>query len=110
MIYFDIQHWRRRNGCFDVLRPPSYAYCRFVKIFFSLLVQHCTLFPSNIFFNVWQYPSDPPYVDIIGSKGLDEKRKNHLKTSLLDKAREMASFLMLVTLCEVSSYDYFGNM
>ncbi|XP_057532382.1 uncharacterized protein LOC130810368 [Amaranthus tricolor] len=47
-----------------------------------------------------QYPSDPPYVDIIGSKGLDENRKNHLKTSLLDKAREMTSFLMLVTLCE----------
>lgn len=47
-----------------------------------------------------QYPNDPPYVDIIGSKGLDEKRQRHLSASLHDKARELASCLMLVALCE----------
>ncbi|XP_021756403.1 E3 ubiquitin-protein ligase RNF25-like [Chenopodium quinoa] len=47
-----------------------------------------------------QYPSDPPYVDIIGSKGLDEKRQKHLISGLHEKAHELASCLMLVALCE----------
>uniref|UniRef100_A0A803LIF1 E3 ubiquitin-protein ligase RNF25 n=1 Tax=Chenopodium quinoa TaxID=63459 RepID=A0A803LIF1_CHEQI len=46
------------------------------------------------------YPSDPPYVDIIGSKGLDEKRQKHLISGLHEKAHELASCLMLVALCE----------
>ncbi|KAL2892555.1 E3 ubiquitin-protein ligase RNF25 [Bienertia sinuspersici] len=47
-----------------------------------------------------QYPSDPPYVGIIGSKGLDEERQMHLSNSLHDKAQELTSCLMLVALCE----------
>ncbi|KAH9606598.1 hypothetical protein KSS87_016128 [Heliosperma pusillum] len=47
-----------------------------------------------------QYPSDPPYIDIISSKGLDEKRQKHLSTSLHNKALELESCLMIVSLCE----------
>ena len=55
---------------------------------------------------MWQYPSDPPYVDIIGSKGLDEKRQNHLSAALHEKTRELTSCLMLVALCEVYSWIF----
>ncbi|KAK9749166.1 hypothetical protein RND81_02G106500 [Saponaria officinalis] len=47
-----------------------------------------------------QYPNDPPYIGIIGSKGLDEKRQQHLISCLHDKARELESCLMIVSLCE----------
>lgn len=47
-----------------------------------------------------QYPSDPPYVGIIGSKGLDEKRQKCLCANLHEQACELASYLMLVALCE----------
>ncbi|XP_074280035.1 uncharacterized protein LOC141605239 [Silene latifolia] len=47
-----------------------------------------------------QYPSDPPYIDIISSKGLDEKRQKYLSTCLHNKARELESCLMIVSLCE----------
>ncbi|KAA8520434.1 hypothetical protein F0562_014690 [Nyssa sinensis] len=47
-----------------------------------------------------QYPREPPHIDIIESKGLDEQRQKHLITSIRDKACEISSCLMLVTLCE----------
>lgn len=47
-----------------------------------------------------KYPSDPPCVDIIGSKGLDEKRQKHLSATLREKTHELSSCLMLVALCE----------
>ncbi|KAJ8450069.1 hypothetical protein Cgig2_033263 [Carnegiea gigantea] len=47
-----------------------------------------------------KYPSDPPCVDIIGSKGLDEKRQKHLSATLREKTRELSCCLMLVALCE----------
>lgn len=47
-----------------------------------------------------QYPDDPPHISIIDSKGLDEKRQNHLISIIRDKACELTSYLMLVTLCE----------
>lgn len=50
---------------------------------------------------VVQYPREPPHISILESKGLDERRKNHLITGIQDKARELLSCLMLVALCEV---------
>ncbi|GMH00643.1 hypothetical protein Nepgr_002482 [Nepenthes gracilis] len=47
-----------------------------------------------------QYPSDPPDINVIWSKGLDEERLKHLSASLHDKACELTSCLMLVALCE----------
>ncbi|KAL9245240.1 hypothetical protein vseg_018915 [Gypsophila vaccaria] len=47
-----------------------------------------------------QYPSDPPYIDIIGCKGLDEERRKLLINRLHDTARELESCLMIVSLCE----------
>ncbi|KAJ4952790.1 hypothetical protein NE237_029622 [Protea cynaroides] len=47
-----------------------------------------------------EYPKQPPHIDIIESKGLDEKQKAHLITSIQDKAHELSSCLMLVALCE----------
>ncbi|KAF7138283.1 hypothetical protein RHSIM_Rhsim07G0036200 [Rhododendron simsii] len=47
-----------------------------------------------------QYPKEPPHINILESKGLDEQRKNHLITGIQDKACELLSCLMLVALCE----------
>lgn len=47
-----------------------------------------------------QYPVEPPQIELIESKGLDVQRQKHLITSIRDKACEISSCLMLVTLCE----------
>ncbi|KAI3444801.1 hypothetical protein Pfo_001466 [Paulownia fortunei] len=47
-----------------------------------------------------QYPEEPPEISVIDSEGLDEQRQKHLIASIRDKAFELASCLMLVTLCE----------
>ncbi|GMP42613.1 hypothetical protein CsSME_00012298 [Camellia sinensis var. sinensis] len=47
-----------------------------------------------------QYPNEPPNINIIESKGLDEQRQKHLITGIRDKACELSSCLMLVALCE----------
>ncbi|KAJ0111300.1 hypothetical protein Patl1_00110 [Pistacia atlantica] len=49
-----------------------------------------------------KYPDEPPSVDLIESKGLDQKRQKHLISSVQDKACELSSCLMLVALCEES--------
>ncbi|XP_065624934.1 uncharacterized protein LOC136065540 [Quercus suber] len=49
-----------------------------------------------------QYPKEPPHIDLIDSKGLDEQRQKELMTCIQDKARELSSYLMLVALCEVT--------
>lgn len=51
---------------------------------------------------LWQYPKEPPYIDIVESKGLDGKRQAHLITTIQEKAFELSSCLMLVALCEVT--------
>ncbi|KAJ8748762.1 hypothetical protein K2173_011317 [Erythroxylum novogranatense] len=47
-----------------------------------------------------QYPKEPPHIYLVESKGLDERRQQHLITSIQDKADELSSCLMLVALCE----------
>ncbi|KAJ6404764.1 hypothetical protein OIU84_012853 [Salix udensis] len=47
-----------------------------------------------------QYPSKPPWIDLIESKGLDGERQKQLITGIQEKARELSSCLMLVALCE----------
>ncbi|KAF2311069.1 hypothetical protein GH714_019357 [Hevea brasiliensis] len=47
-----------------------------------------------------QYPKEPPSIDLIESKGLDEQRQKHLIKSIQDKACELFSCLMIVALCE----------
>ncbi|XP_040995397.1 uncharacterized protein LOC121241623 isoform X1 [Juglans microcarpa x Juglans regia] len=47
-----------------------------------------------------QYPMEPPHIDLIDSKGLDEQRQKDLVTCIRDKACELSSYLMLVALCE----------
>lgn len=47
-----------------------------------------------------KYPNEPPIIDIIDSKGLDEERQMHLIRSIRNKACELSSCLMLVALCE----------
>ncbi|TXG62507.1 hypothetical protein EZV62_009501 [Acer yangbiense] len=49
-----------------------------------------------------KYPKEPPHVNLIESKGLDEQRQKHLISSIQDKACELSSCLMLVALCEES--------
>ncbi|KAB5568997.1 hypothetical protein DKX38_002790 [Salix brachista] len=49
-----------------------------------------------------QYPSKPPWIDLIESKGLDGERQKQLITGIQEKARELSSCLMLVALCELS--------
>ncbi|KAL5799008.1 hypothetical protein ACOSQ2_003828 [Xanthoceras sorbifolium] len=49
-----------------------------------------------------KYPKEPPHVNLIESKGLDEQRQKHLTSSIQDKACELSSCLMLVALCEES--------
>ncbi|XP_042959919.1 uncharacterized protein LOC122294986 isoform X3 [Carya illinoinensis] len=46
------------------------------------------------------YPKEPPHIDLIDSKGLDEQRQKDLVTCIRDKAFELSSYLMLVALCE----------
>ncbi|KAL9252208.1 E3 ubiquitin-protein ligase RNF25-like protein [Drosera capensis] len=47
-----------------------------------------------------QYPDVPPAINVVDSKGLDEDRLEHLRSSLHRKAADLASCLMLVALCE----------
>ncbi|KZV49065.1 hypothetical protein F511_11016 [Dorcoceras hygrometricum] len=47
-----------------------------------------------------QYPEEAPDISVVYSKGLDEQRQEQLISSLRDKALELVSCLMLVTLCE----------
>ncbi|KAK2976174.1 hypothetical protein RJ640_000723 [Escallonia rubra] len=47
-----------------------------------------------------QYPDEPPQISIVDCKGLDEQRQKYLVTSVHDKACELSSHSMLVTLCE----------
>ncbi|PON58808.1 Cdk-activating kinase assembly factor [Parasponia andersonii] len=47
-----------------------------------------------------QYPKEPPQIELIDSKGLDDERKKLLMTCIRDKAVELSSCLMLVALCE----------
>lgn len=47
-----------------------------------------------------QYPSKPPCIDLIESKGLDGERQKQLITGIQEKACELSSCLMLVALCE----------
>lgn len=56
-----------------------------------------------------EYPKEPPLVDIIEAKGLDDKRQEHLVTSLRDKAQELASGPMIVALCE-EAVEILSNM
>ncbi|KAG6784599.1 hypothetical protein POTOM_010296 [Populus tomentosa] len=48
-----------------------------------------------------QYPSKPPCIDLIESKGLDGERQKQLITGIQEKACELSSCLMLVALCEM---------
>ncbi|KAL5985325.1 hypothetical protein ACLOJK_027306 [Asimina triloba] len=47
-----------------------------------------------------QYPQEPPQIDIVDSKGVDEERQEHLISCVRTKADELASCQMLVALCE----------
>ncbi|KAK4748034.1 hypothetical protein SAY87_014620 [Trapa incisa] len=47
-----------------------------------------------------QYPDEPPQINLIDSKGLDEERQKQLIASIKDRARQLSSCLMLVALCE----------
>ncbi|CAH9128102.1 unnamed protein product [Cuscuta epithymum] len=47
-----------------------------------------------------QYPNEPPCISIVDSKGLDDQRQNNLTSWITEKAHELSSCLMLVSLCE----------
>ncbi|GAV71089.1 RWD domain-containing protein/zf-RING_2 domain-containing protein [Cephalotus follicularis] len=47
-----------------------------------------------------QYPQEPPCIDLIESKGLDERRQKDLMNTIRDKAHKLSSSLMLVAICE----------
>ncbi|CAL0324335.1 unnamed protein product [Lupinus luteus] len=47
-----------------------------------------------------QYPREPPCVDIVDCKGMDEKRRKHLLHHIQTKAQELCPGFMLVALCE----------
>ncbi|RZC20141.1 E3 ubiquitin-protein ligase RNF25 isoform A [Glycine soja] len=47
-----------------------------------------------------QYPKEPPSVDLVDCKGLDEQRKKYLLNCIQSKAYELSPCLMLVALCE----------
>ncbi|EEF50249.1 E3 ubiquitin-protein ligase RNF25 [Ricinus communis] len=47
-----------------------------------------------------KYPNEPPCINLIESKGLDDQRQKQLISSIQDKACELSSCLMLVALCE----------
>ena len=59
-------------------------------------------FSTNFAYILWQYPKEPPHIDLIDSKGLDEQRQKELMTCIQDKACELSCYLMLVALCEVT--------
>ncbi|KAK3018408.1 hypothetical protein RJ639_004707 [Escallonia herrerae] len=50
-----------------------------------------------------QYPDEPPQISIVDCKGLDEQRQRYLVKIVHDKACELSSYSMLVTLCEGSN-------
>ncbi|KAF6152966.1 hypothetical protein GIB67_021571 [Kingdonia uniflora] len=56
-----------------------------------------------------QYPYEPPHIDIVESKGLDEKRKAHLISNIREKAKELSSCLMFIALCE-EAVEMLSNM
>ncbi|XP_057454376.1 uncharacterized protein LOC130745941 [Lotus japonicus] len=47
-----------------------------------------------------QYPKEPPCVDLVDCKGLDEQRQKHLLNYIQSKACELSPGLILVALCE----------
>ncbi|CAJ1948065.1 unnamed protein product [Sphenostylis stenocarpa] len=47
-----------------------------------------------------QYPKEPPSIEIVDCKGLDEQRQKHLLNYIQSKAYELSPCLMLVALCE----------
>ncbi|ESW06460.1 hypothetical protein PHAVU_010G049700 [Phaseolus vulgaris] len=47
-----------------------------------------------------QYPKEPPSIELVDCKGLDEQRQKHLLNYIQSKAREISPCLMLVALCE----------
>ncbi|KAK7350450.1 hypothetical protein VNO77_09103 [Canavalia gladiata] len=47
-----------------------------------------------------QYPKEPPCVNIVDCKGLDEQRQKHLLNYIQSKAYELSPCLMIVALCE----------
>ncbi|XP_019464812.1 PREDICTED: E3 ubiquitin-protein ligase RNF25 isoform X1 [Lupinus angustifolius] len=47
-----------------------------------------------------KYPKEPPCVDIVDCKGMDEKRRKHLLHHIQTKAHELCPGFMLVALCE----------
>ncbi|XP_062175635.1 uncharacterized protein LOC133880667 [Alnus glutinosa] len=47
-----------------------------------------------------EYPKEPPHINLLDSKGLDDRRQKELITCIRDKACELLSYLMLVALCE----------
>ncbi|XP_038684968.1 uncharacterized protein LOC119984889 isoform X2 [Tripterygium wilfordii] len=63
---------------------------------------HLHLKPRTADISSQQYPEEPPCISLIESKGLDELRQSHLISSIQDKAIELSSCSMLVTLCEAA--------
>ncbi|XP_027336542.1 uncharacterized protein LOC113850274 isoform X2 [Abrus precatorius] len=47
-----------------------------------------------------QYPKEPPHLNLVDCKGLDELRQKHLLNYIQSKTYELAPCLMLVALCE----------
>ncbi|RAL48989.1 hypothetical protein DM860_001309 [Cuscuta australis] len=47
-----------------------------------------------------KYPDEPPCISMVDSKGLDEQRQKNLTSWISEKANELSSCLMLVSLCE----------
>ncbi|KAK4266713.1 hypothetical protein QN277_023599 [Acacia crassicarpa] len=47
-----------------------------------------------------QYPNEPPCINLVDCKGLDEQRQKDLLNYIRDKAHELSPCLMLVALCE----------
>ncbi|ERN00251.1 E3 ubiquitin-protein ligase RNF25 isoform X1 [Amborella trichopoda] len=56
-----------------------------------------------------QYPYEPPTIDVIDSKGLDENRRAHLIATVQEQANELASYPMLVMVCE-EAVETLSNM
>ncbi|XP_020586205.1 E3 ubiquitin-protein ligase RNF25 isoform X2 [Phalaenopsis equestris] len=56
-----------------------------------------------------KYPEEPPHIYITYMKGMDDSRQAHWITSIRKRAEELASFPMLVALCE-EAVDLLTNM
>lgn len=56
-----------------------------------------------------KYPEKPPHIYISDMKGMDDGRQTHLITSIQNRAIELSSCPMLVTLCE-EAVDLLTNM